>query len=166
VKQKVQHQEGIPPDQQRIIYAGRQLEDKSTLADSRVENESTVHLVLRLRAGMFHTSSGRAGYNKLTLRTSTSLQNVLALIALPHISDEMIKSASDGELIGYATPIRSVLHKLHQNVERGSINGAYGGSKWIGDSANMEEGNSSGEAERVGVQTRQSSKQRKKPQDE
>jgi len=93
LKKQIYRSQDVSLDSQRIVYGGKQLEDHKRICDYNITNESIVHIILRLRGGMFHKSSSRADW--VSLNYQDKMEKGLSML------DYMKRGVSDKLYIIY-----------------------------------------------------------------
>mmetsp|Transcript_27915 Transcript_27915/g.46782 ORF Transcript_27915/g.46782 Transcript_27915/m.46782 type:complete len:408 (+) Transcript_27915:171-1394(+) len=112
LKERIEEREGIPMDTLRLIYNGKQLEEGRALSDYNIQEDSTLHLVIRLRGGMFHATSGRLDFGDTLAERQADMK---VSVSFPFANVELDMDALDSLEF-----LRSALATaLHGNLTKG-----------------------------------------------
>lgn len=108
LKKQIYLQEDVSLESQRIIFGGKQLDDHHTLCYYNITNETTLHIILRLRGGMFHKSSSRADF--VSLNYSNKMERGLSML-------DYMKRESSREMVVVLEDFEEMLKNTKNDVE-------------------------------------------------
>jgi large subunit ribosomal protein L40e len=114
LKELIQSIEGVPANIQRLLFAGMQLEDDRTVSDYNIQKESFLSLVLRLRGGMYHFTSGRQDFDTFPCDDVETIKNVLAF---EFINKNHVGRLSLAELQDSVLQAQTILSDLYRTVK-------------------------------------------------
>jgi hypothetical protein len=80
IKKEIYRQDQLPLDQQRLVFDGKRLEDDKLIYEYGIQANSRIHLILRLRGGMFHASSSRNDYLSLSYNSKEMIEKGVSMI--------------------------------------------------------------------------------------